>query len=228
MDIIKIDKIRREEAFRYMAVKETVDDEVFLKNVDDVEADILRVCKPQFVYRIFEISEINKISNRIYLKNCEVCFEGRDIVNHLDGCEKVAVMACTASQDIDRLLRVYFATDVAKAVIADAMSSVLAEQICDEAQRLISQKNDGFTTWRYSCGYGDFPLEAQADIVRILNTPKTIGVSVTDSCMLVPQKSVTAVFGISRTKLDKKRLGCENCNMYDTCNFRKRGERCEI
>ena len=51
---------------------------------------------------------------------------------------------------------------------------------------------------RDSPGYGDFPLEAQREILVILDTPRKIGVSLTDSLLMVPSKSVSAVIGVAR------------------------------
>lgn len=46
---------------------------------------------------------------------------------------------------------------------------------------------------RRSPGYGDIPLAFSRDIVSKLDATRRIGVSVTDSGLLVPSKSVTAV-----------------------------------
>jgi len=46
---------------------------------------------------------------------------------------------------------------------------------------------------RRSPGYGEMPLELSREIVAVLDATKTIGVSVTETNLLVPSKSVTAV-----------------------------------
>ena len=50
-------------------------------------------------------------------------------------------------------------------------------------------------TARYSPGYGDFGLAVQADIVRLLDLPRAIGVAAAPGGALSPQKSITAVPG---------------------------------
>ena len=74
---------------------------------------------------------------------------------------------------------------------------------------------------RFSPGYGDLPLTLQKDIIRILNTPKTIGVSLTDACLMVPSKSVTALIGVSGNESRCVMAGCEECSSRNTCVYRR-------
>lgn len=223
---MKIEKIRVDEAKRYMGYTPLKPDEVIEEIISELEKEVLKICSPKYTYKIFEIEKIDKEKNLVSLKNTSLVFEGKDISNHLTGCDKVVVMACTTGDGIDKLLRKYKVFDMTRAIVSDCLGSALIEQICDEAQREICEKIDGFTTWRYSCGYGDFPLKTQKDIVNVLNMPKTIGVTLSDSLLMTPVKSVTAVFGVSQNPIEQKQKGCESCNLYETCNFRKRGERC--
>ena len=49
---------------------------------------------------------------------------------------------------------------------------------------------------RYSPGYADFPLAAQRELLALLDAPRKVGVSLTDSLLMVPSKSVSAVIGV--------------------------------
>ena len=51
---------------------------------------------------------------------------------------------------------------------------------------------------RYSPGFGDFPLTAQREILSVLDAARAIGVSLTDTLLMVPSKSVSAVIGVKR------------------------------
>ena len=74
--------------------------------------------------------------------------------------------------------------------VVDADGARLA--ICRELAENDSKSN--FRP-RFSPGYGDFPLTAQRDIFAILDCPKRIGLSLNQSLLLSPTKSVTAVIG---------------------------------
>ena len=72
---------------------------------------------------------------------------------------------------------------------------------------------------RFSPGYGDFPLEVQRDFERILEMPKTIGVTLSDSLLMTPTKSITAVIGLSEIDTNCEKSGCEQCAMAGKCAY---------
>ena len=68
--------------------------------------------------------------------------------------------------------------------------------------------------------YGDFPLECQRQIAPALELNKRIGVTLTDSLLMAPSKSVTAVIGVSRLPRNCTVQGCEVCAKRD-CAYRR-------
>ena len=114
-------------------------------------------------------------------------------------------------------------------VVLDSCGIQAVEQIADMAEQEIEAcvSSEGYhLTWRFSPGYGDLPLDTQKELVQVLDMHRKIGVSLTDSCLMVPSKSVTAILGISDTKRDKRENKCDFCNNRQKCIFRKRGTRC--
>lgn len=57
-------------------------------------------------------------------------------------------------------------------------------------------------------------------MLRMLHADKSIGLTMTDSYMLTPAKSVTAVIGISGKKDNCPMQGCEACKKKD-CIYRR-------
>ena len=74
---------------------------------------------------------------------------------------------------------------------------------------------------RFSPGYGDLSLEHQKDWFRLLDITKQIGVELTDSLLMTPSKSVTAIIGLSYVNGIKTNSGCEHCTKKSTCEFSK-------
>lgn len=180
--------------------------------------------KPKFIYRIFDL----EVSDKVHLKDTNIRFTGSDIVNHLSGASKCAVMAATLGLESERLLSYLSKTDISAAVMFDAVCTAKIEEVCDCCENEIKKKaeDDGcHINFRYSPGYGNFPLEYQRQIVNLLSAEKAIGLTVTDSSLLIPQKSVTAVVGIFKEKQGKHN-NCENCKLKDNCMFRKNGTSC--
>ena len=100
-------------------------------------------------------------------------------------------------KEIDRLFRL---GEPSKAVILDAVGSEAEEALTDSLQQqLMSEYSDFKATPRFSPGYGDWDLKANKGILKLLDAKK-IGVKVSPALMLLPQKTVTGVWGLSRGK----------------------------
>lgn len=209
--------IGRAEALRYMGVRGEPDERLTAL-LDECEAELLAAARPRFVWRIFDIV---RSESEISLSGCDFSLIGGDIARHLEGCTKAAVTAATLSTDADRLLKRLQLSDGAKAVAADALASVLAEQTSEQARQAVLNEMTGYSaTWCYAAGYGDFPLEQAAQLLTVVDASRKIGVTCTSSNMMTPQKSIVGIVGLSETPLDSRRGSCEDCNMKDVCRFR--------
>lgn len=195
------------------------------KLMDDCEKKIIQAAQPRCLYKYFDIAFTD---NGVALSGTDLVLKGNDILNHLSGCFGVVLMAATLSGGIDSLLRTLQITDMAAAVVANAMASTAIEQVCDSADKLIDRQfNNSYKTFRFSPGYGDFPIEIQRDFLNLLDAPKKIGLCPAgESCLLTPVKSVTAVVGLSKNPIERKKRGCASCNLNGKCQYRKAGNRC--
>lgn len=221
---MEIAKINRDEAFRYMGYKNGCSDPKILQITDECEQRLMQVMKPRYVYKVFDIEHTD---DGVAVKNTSLVLKGKDIYEHLKDCERCALLCATVSVGVDMLIRSFEAVDMTKAVITDCLSSAVIEQVCNEVESTIkSEVGDYNYTWRFSPGYGDFLLDIQTEFIDVLDAQKRAGVNVSDSLILIPRKSVTAVIGISSKDIPKGKRGCICCNMRDRCQFRKRGERC--
>ncbi|MBR3258643.1 MAG: vitamin B12 dependent methionine synthase, partial [Eggerthellaceae bacterium] len=45
-------------------------------------------------------------------------------------------------------------------------------------------------------GYGDLPLEVQPDLLGLLDASRRLGITLSDSLLMSPTKSVTAIVGL--------------------------------
>lgn len=221
-----LESLNVSEALRYMGYRDKKPDDKIMNIVRECEQELLKVIVPRYIYRVFDIVSSD---NGIEVLNTSLVLTGKDISVHLQGCTKCALSVATVSDGADMLIRKYEATDMTRAVITDCLASAAVEQVCNECDGDIFAHSGGLNqTWRFSAGYGDLPIEIQKDFVSVLNAQKRIGVNVTDSFLLTPRKSVTAIVGLSEGKVSEGRRGCSCCNMKDKCQFRKRGEHCEF
>ncbi len=154
---------------------------------------------------------------------------GDDIERHLAGCEECAVFACTLGARVDAAQRAANVSDMARGMALDALSSALAEQIADAAEAAFRTAVEGeglFLTGRFSPGYGDYPIEVQNELIRVIDAPRAIGLCATPSHLLAPRKSVTAVLGVADHPVTGRRAGCAHCALRETCAYRKEGKTC--
>mgnify|MGYP005796624267 FL=1 len=223
-NMIKIDKINTEEALRYMGYNENIDIENIKPILTSCEDELLNAANIRYCYKLFDIEHH---TDSIIVSGTNLKLTGKSITNHLDGCNKAVLMACTLSDKVDKLISRYNITDMTTALITDSMASAMIEQVCNEVEIIIkNQLKIENMTWRFSPGYGDLPIDIQKNFIQVINANKQIGLTVTENNILIPRKSVTAIIGISDSPLPQKKRGCLICNMNKTCQFRKRGSHC--
>ena len=121
----------------------------------------------------------------------------RDLRRHLEGCGEILLFACTAGGEMDRRINREKAISPVRGLLMSAIGSQQAEGACDRLCEILEKEYpDRQLISRYSPGYGDLPLEMQKEIFRALNCERTIGVTLTESLLMQPSKSVTAVIGM--------------------------------
>lgn len=218
-----INKINRTDALRYMGYTEEPDARISAA-IDECEQELLKEAKPQFVWRVFSIIRAER---SIMLSDCGFELEGKDIAEHLRGCDKAAVVCSTLSSSTDRFLKKLDVSDSMKAVITDALANAMIEQVNERARQDIIANMPGYaTTWCYGAGYGDFPIESAPLLIASVDAVRKIGVCCTATHMLTPRKTIVGVIGLFKGELDKRRRSCEDCNAKDTCRYREYGLRC--
>lgn len=176
---------------------------------------------------VCKVCELDFQGEEIFLCGTAVVLKGGTALKMLAQCHRAALLACTLGARFDLALTAVQARDMARAVILDACGSALVEQGCDEAEKELSARFPGrYLTDRFSPGYGDLPLELQRDICAALDTPRRLGLHVTESLLLNPVKSVTAVIGLSDRPQMARIRGCAYCQMRERCTLRKGGKHC--
>lgn len=189
----------------------------FLKKAQSAADKLLSVCSPSYCYRIFPSESLEEI------------MVGKDIKAHLQGSSRLILFAATLGSLADTLIRRSQVTDMEQALWLDAAASAAIEQLCNRVQEQLSLELHCGLTDRFSCGYGDFPLELQPKLISALDAGKAIGLSCSSSGMLIPVKSVTAVMGILPQGESSKNQAvppCSLCFLKGNCQLRRKGVFC--
>lgn len=194
-------------------------DEAVLRQIDACVAELTRASSMKTVNRVFELRHLS--TKEIMLG--ELRIESEKLSKHLRNCGKAILFAATLGTGADLLLRRWSVADMSKAVIMQASAAAVIEAYCDACQKELSvevAKEGLYLRSRFSPGYGDFSLDYQKELLNLLDAPKRIGLTVTDSMMLTPTKSVTAVMGLTAEKESCNVHKCATCEAVD-CPFRQ-------
>ena len=154
---------------------------------------------------------------------------GRDIEMHLQGCSELVAIACTLGRETDCLIQRMEFQNMALAVAVDAAASVGVESLAQNLEQQLRDQLEAqglFLTGRFSPGYGDYPIRVQNGLLALLDTPRRIGLMATETHLLTPRKSITALCGVASHPVTGRLAGCEHCALRDKCTKRKEGKTC--
>ena len=154
---------------------------------------------------------------------------GSDVMRHLEGCGQAILLAVTLGPGVDAQIRRAGVGDIAAGVASDALGSALAEQTADAAEaelRQLAAAEGTYLTGRFSPGYGDWDIAVQPLVAAALDTARRAGLCVTDTNLMTPRKSVTAILGVSDHPVKGYLAGCGHCVLRTRCEYRKRGKTC--
>jgi hypothetical protein len=212
-------EISRREVRRYLGYGKNEGDEPVNALIEECVRELTAVAAPKCISRVYplELLSDNRIDFTVFKT------KSRNLSRNLQDCEEAVLFAATLGAGVDVLLHKYTKLQMSKAVIMQAAATALIEEYCDEENRKLKEEYESRKLYlrpRFSPGYGDFPLECQKDITAVLETPKRVGIMLTDSLLMTPSKSVTAVMGVSKKPYRCEIKGCESCTKGD-CVYRR-------
>lgn len=212
------------EAMRYLGAG--AGDDALRRQLAAVAAELTAALEPRYVYRVFDLV---REDGALFLAGTGVGLTGATASTMLAQCRRAALLACTLGPGFDTLLRKEQARDMGRAVMLDACGSAWVESGCNAAEAELRTRLPGlFLTDRFSPGYGDLPLAVQPAVCAALDAERRLGIHVSDSLLMNPVKSVTAVIGIADRPQMARVRGCAYCAMAADCRLRKGGKHCGI
>lgn len=212
--------VNKKEIYRYLGYGSEEPDASIRALVEQVLLAILHAMEPKCIYQLYPCKTDG---GSVFLGNME--FQSRNLAGNLAQCGVAALMAATLGIETDKLLQKYEVLNMAKASIAQACGAACIETYCNLVQekiRLDAQERNGQTLFirpRFSPGYGDLPIEAQKKIFAALDCTKRIGLTLTQSLLMVPTKSVTAFIGFTSNPENCHIEKCKICAKED-CQYR--------
>ena len=187
---------------------------------EEILSEVISVCEmlkssvsPQYVYRIFPITVKE---DTVQIDN--ISFASSRLAKHLKDCKEAAIRAATLGIQADNAIRRSAILGTVNVSAAQAAGTAMIEQVADYATDAIEKESGLKAIPRFSPGYADWHLSAQRDMLNLCDAQRRIGITLTDSLMMVPTKSVTAIIGLNNKGCTKK-TNCSQCDKKD-CDYR--------
>lgn len=191
--------------------------------IDELSRLCLASAEPRSVWEVFPVEPGPRVGG--------VALLGEDIRRHLEGAVSCAVLAATLGLGVERTMARLARRSTAAEVIFDAACTALIESVADACEgriRAYAAARGLVTGYRYSPGYGDLPLAQQREVLGLLSADTRLGITLTDSLLMLPKKSVSALVGLYPEDSGVRRGGtsCDRCENRGSCEFRKEGYGC--
>lgn len=156
--------------------------------------EALEAVSPRRVWRRFPIADGAISSGGVRLE-----ISGT-LARHIAGCDAAYLVCGTIGAGFDAFQRRVSVGSGVDALVAQAIGAALIEKLMDgtEAEIRAELAEGESLRPRFSPGYGTFPLSAQRELFALLDAPRAVGVSLTDTLLMVPSKSVSAVIGVKK------------------------------
>jgi len=149
----------------------------------------------------YEIFDVKIFRDKVRISGRRSVIKSRSLAAHLKGASRIALFVCTIGGQLTRKIKDYAAKgEIARATVLDAVGSEAVEALAEKVDDLIGMRagSEGYSAvMRFSPGYGDWMISDQVKILKLLRANK-IGVKAMKSCIMVPEKSVTACVGLIR------------------------------
>jgi len=208
--------IPTKEALRYLGMGRNGDlDPDSLALLNTCAAILAKESTPKYVSAEFDI-DIN--GDKILIGDTLIRSKG--LARNLKCCSKAVLIAVTIGPACDRLVKRAQIKSNLEAAMYQALGAAAVEDYIDSINEEIAAdyaKQGLYARPRYSPGYGDLALSHQKDWFRMLDITKNTGITLLDSLLMVPTKSVTAVIGLASEPTKQTKHDCSECTMSKTC-----------
>ncbi len=211
--------IDRAETLRYMRMGAARPDDVLTARLARVEHAVLAAARPVAYWRLEKVA-FGAMPDDVRIGPLAV--RSHALAHVVRGCPHAFLFCATLGAAVDALLRRYSQTSGADALMAQAAATAALESYCDDdcTTRLLAEPavTGERLRMRFSPGYGDLALETQRPLLQILDSARRAGILLTDTLLMMPSKSVSAIIGVGPAPTVEAPAGCAACSKSDcTC-----------
>ncbi len=153
-----------------------------------------------------------------------IIFRSKELSSYMRGAVEICAFLVTIGSGIEEEASSYMNSgDHLGGYLLDRIGSFAVESLAknvEDGLRHSQSSRDLSVSMRFSPGYCDWPIEDQFKLTEIIDFAG-IGVTLTENCMMIPKKSITAIVGVGPKELFSKIISpCAVCNTK-VCGYRR-------
>ncbi len=187
--------VDRKEAWRYLRMGNAEPGAELTARFAAIEDEMLAAIRPAAYWQLVRVADGGGETYRVG----DLELRSESLRRTLAGCRHAFLFVATLGAGADEVLRKKSILSGADAMIVQAIATALIETYCAQCEREMAQEPAAAgerLRLRFSPGYGDLPLEVQRPLLAALDSSRRAGVVLTDSLLMVPSKSVSAIIGV--------------------------------
>lgn len=210
---------------RVIGNEKSESDDIISELVGEVLGDAERICEIKAEYNIFQSIGFNVISRSVTINNLDFNI-GKIVSAQLKNSESVAVFLCTAGKKMEEISRKQMREkDFLKGYLYDIVGSEIVEAAADLMQEKLKNEMEStgrLITNRFSPGYCGWNVSEQHKLFQLI-PDNYCGISLTESALMDPIKSVSGFIGIGKN-VKFRPYSCNKCD-DNNCIYRGRKEK---
>lgn len=192
------------QVYSYLGYRNLSRDPKIDKLIEECLEEIEEISSFKYIYQEFDYI-LDFLNKKQYL-------------DYLGESKSYLICATTLGSQVDQRSKYYQKKDMVKMCVFDATASAYLEYKADLFEKSI--RDD--LSYRFCPGYQGTDVADIRPIHSLLKADKLIGITLLDSNLMVPQKSMIGIVGIN----NHAKKSCKDCFLIENCDYRKEGLRC--
>lgn len=154
-----------------------------------------------------------------------VTLSTKSISAYIKGANKIRLFLVTIGDSLEEeASRLMNSGEQLDGYLLDRIGSFAVESLAGDFEDKLREAcvtDKESVSMRFSPGYCDWPIEEQFKLDKLIDFNKA-GVRLTENCMMVPKKSISAIVGIGPAGVfsPNKKSPCSICNIK-SCDYRR-------
>ncbi|MBI4974614.1 MAG: hypothetical protein HZC19_02225 [Candidatus Omnitrophica bacterium] len=196
-------------------------DETIHAAVDRCLKEAKALARPQVLSAVKKITAFDGYS--VMLEG-PVTFSGKRLISYIKGATHLHLFLVTVGGEIEAQGSRWMSKgEGLYGYLLDSIGSLVVESLAEAMEEELRKTylfKDETVSMRLSPGYCDWPIEEQSVMAKALDFSK-IGIALTEKCMMVPKKPISAMVGVGPKDIFSKRASqCVTCDKM-ACDYRR-------